>query len=119
MLALVRLSRSYVENAAWLATPTSTGRASVGEARARALVLPALLSVASDEPSVPPTHALAVVRCRRGRVVWLPPDDLWIEALTGESARVRMPVADVFLVTEFGWRCRPGNLAGYQPALAA
>lgn len=119
VLALVRLSRCYVDGAAWLATPPATGKTPVGVATVRELIRPALISVAPAEPTVPPTHAVAMVRCRRGRVVWLPSDDLWTAALTAESARVRMPLADVFLVTEFGWRSRPGNLAGYQPALAA
>ncbi|MEQ7126143.1 hypothetical protein ABN034_16645 [Actinopolymorpha sp. B11F2] len=60
-----------------------------------------------------------MVRCRRGRVVWLPTDDTWLHALTDESGLYGLPVADVFLVTEHGWRCRSGTTAGQLPALAA
>ncbi|MEQ4207169.1 hypothetical protein [Actinopolymorpha sp. B9G3] len=131
VLAIIRLSRSYVDHAGWIDLPppspaASSGRSpagssggTIGAAEARTALRGMLATMAPKERPSPPTHAVVMVRCRRGRVVWLPTDDAWLHALTDESGLYGLPVADVFLVTEHGWRCRSGTTAGQLPALAA
>jgi hypothetical protein len=96
----------------------STG-AALGIAEARTILRGMLTAMAPKERSSPPTHAVVMVRCRRGRVVWLPADDAWLQALTEESGLQGLPVADAFLVTQHGWRSKAGTTAGQVPALAA
>ncbi len=122
-MALVRRSRTYVDRTAWINTqaisPGPERSAAQEEVHAHTLLQPAIASIAPDKAETPPTHAVAMVRCRPGRVVWLPADEAWFTALAAETARLRLPVAEVFLVTEFGWRCYSTNVAGSRPALAA
>ncbi|MET9020935.1 hypothetical protein ABZV93_13195 [Actinopolymorpha sp. NPDC004070] len=114
LVGVIRLSRGYVERAGWCAAAPGP----IPVADLHAAVLACLKPLAPPRPAIPPTHAVAMVRCRRGRVVWLPTDDAWVSALTAEAARHRLPVAETFLLTEHGWRCRTGTAAGSVPALA-
>ncbi len=120
VLALVRLSRSYVEAAAWLDAPATSPPVAPAEvvARVRSALRP-FGPGPHPEGTARPSHAVTMVRCRRGRVVWLPADEIWLDALAAEAARVRLPVAEVFLITEHGWRAQAGSLAASSPALAA
>ncbi|MGW0230507.1 hypothetical protein ACWDWO_19510 [Actinopolymorpha singaporensis] len=113
LVGVVRLSRGYVERAGWCAATT----APVPAADLHAAVMACLAPLAPPRPAIPPTHAVAMVRCRRGRVVWLPTDDAWVSALVAEAGRRRLPVVETFLLTEHGWRCRTGTAAGSVPAL--
>ncbi|MFD2080644.1 hypothetical protein SAMN05421678_107178 [Actinopolymorpha cephalotaxi] len=113
LVGVIRLSRGYVERAGWFAAAPGP----VPAADLHAAVLACLAPLAPPRPTIPPTHAVAMVRCRRGRVVWLPTDDAWVSALTAEAGRHRLPVAETFLLTEHGWRCRTGTAAGCEPAL--
>jgi hypothetical protein len=117
VVALVRLSRTYVDRAGWIDTPSLTSDVRVDAARSALRGM--LTTIALQERTSPPTHAIAMVRCRPGRVVWLPSDDTWLSALAQECELAGLPVADVFLVTEHGWRCHSGPTAGQLPALAA
>ncbi|WP_020577630.1 hypothetical protein [Actinopolymorpha alba] len=119
ILALIRLSRGYVDRAAWLDVPLAGSDGPPDDRQARARVDAALSSITPKQRQSPPSHAVALVRCRRGRVVWLPSDDVWLSALASETARHRLPVAEVFLVTEHGWRGYSSTKAGSAPALAA
>jgi hypothetical protein len=119
VLALVRLSRSYVDRASWIDAPAAPSEGSIASPQARALLRGMLTSMAPDQRVSPPSHAVAMVRCRPGRVVWLPSDEAWLDALARESELSGLPVAEVFLVTEHGWRCHSGPKAGQVPALAA
>ena len=121
VLALVRLSRTYVERAAWLDSSEPEPRLPGAEADLRARVHAAFLRVWPAGPAIRggrPAHAVAMVRCRRGRVVWLPSNDVWLDALADETARRGLPVGEAFLVTEHGWRAYAGT-AGSTPAVAA
>jgi hypothetical protein len=140
VVALVRLSRTYVDRTAWInaerparpardtpqrdvqqpgSRPAQPPALEVSIVHAYALLQPALASIAPDKADHPPTHGIAMVHCRRGRVVWLPSDEVWFGVLAAEAGRHRLPVAEVFLVTEFGWRCHSAHVAGSRPALAA
>lgn len=115
VVGVIRLSRSYVERAGWFDPPPGD----VSEAQVREAVRACLRPLAPARAGIPATHGVAMVRCRRGRVVWLPSDELWLWALAEEAARHRLTVAETFLVTEHGWRCDIAATAGTRPALAA
>ncbi|MGW5362083.1 hypothetical protein [Actinopolymorpha pittospori] len=115
VVGVVRLSRSYVEHAGWFDSPPGD----VPEAQVRSAVRACLSPLAPARAGIPATHGVAMVRCRRGRVVWLPSDEVWLSALAEEAARHRLVVAETFLVTEHGWRCDIAAVAGTSPALAA
>ena len=115
VVGVVRLSRSYVEHAGWFDSPPGD----VPEAQVRSAVRACLSPLAPVRAGIPATHGVAMVRCRRGRVVWLPSDEVWLSALAEEAARHRLVVAETFLVTEHGWRSDIAAVAGTSPALAA
>lgn len=114
VLALVRLSRSYVERAGWVDEPHDDH---LTVAELHALVHDTLGPLVPPRRIIPPTHAIALVRCRPGRVIWLPSDERWVDAVSFGAGTWGLPVTDTFLVTEHGWRGRVGDVAGRSPCL--
>ncbi|HEY6738027.1 MAG TPA: hypothetical protein VI076_04195 [Actinopolymorphaceae bacterium] len=127
VLSLVRLSRMHVVRASWLDPAPETdrdlraGRALEGHSETlRTPVREALSPIAATTTrSRPDLHAVVMVRCRRGRVVWLPSDRAWLDALVAESALHGLAVVECYLVTEHGWRCHEARAAGAAPSLVA
>ncbi|REF37914.1 hypothetical protein DFJ64_3375 [Thermasporomyces composti] len=116
ILALVRLSRSYVERAGWVDEPDDH---TLTLAEVHALVHDALDPLVPPGRTHPPTHAITVVRCRPGRVIWLPSDERWVDAATFGARTRGLPLTDAFLVSEHGWRTRVSGVADRSPSLPA
>lgn len=126
VFAMVRVSRAHVVRASWVDSPQSieraigTGRAEEGRAdKLRTLVADGLAPLAVGRRSQPEAHVIVMVRCRLGRVVWLPSDLAWLAALRAEAEWSGLTVAESYCVTEHGWRTRTAAAAGSAPALAA
>lgn len=109
--ALVSIGRQYVVGAVGIpldvdGRPPSDGDPSRGN------------TVDSAVPrAARPGHALVVVHCRPGRVVWLPADLERFERIIRLAELRGIRAADQLLLTEHGWRTLPGNEAGSAPAL--
>lgn len=118
--AVLAAGRQYVMDAVDL-TPRSTAAAPGGEssrlaADPRLRFAEQIAAVgALRETHAVPQHAVTLIHCRLGRVVWLAEDLRWSELLRQIATTTGVLLADQLLVTEHGWRARYSHAAGTAP----
>lgn len=124
--AVLSVRRQYVVDAVVLPVPVEqpTEQTEQSTRRAPAPVPPSTplrrlaAAVGSAVPATTPdSHALLLIHCRPGRVVWLPGDLEWYDLGRRLAHSLGLRAADQVLVTEHGWRTRPNRTAGTTPAL--
>lgn len=130
VIALLLRNRQYVAGAGWTSSVDLDRRSSQPPSGGTAQELHLRVHRTLDGLDLPPlarrsAYAVAVVRCRAGRVVWLPTDLAWVETAAELAEGSSLPIAGSYLVTEHGWRrletdtdARHGE-GGPAPTLAA